>query len=162
MVLPFTADLQITAGKPLLPESALDQKIFRPLVRRKTSRLDAVQAKRLENERQNGADRVLHIPLTRESFPNPVPQGAALRDPPAHVGYRAAAQQRVVALPENKKGVGRVVSRLTGIAFQPAAKSALGQLVSRPLGFPGREEGAALAAQLGPLHIIGHAWIAQV
>src|SRR5206468_8775157 len=71
-----------------------------------------------------------------------------------HLGERQSAEKRLSVRRENEEGVAAAVSNLALVALDSAPEGHLGQVVGGPDRLPGREEGAAVFAQLRPLRIV--------
>ena len=163
MIAPFAVDQQISFRQPLLAEARLGQKTARRLHFRAGRPLRCGAAPACRTRKGSSALTASgHVALAREGRADPITQRAALRDPAPHIGKRAAAHQRVVALAEDEKHISRIQPRLLLIALDAAAEGAAGQFIVGPDRLPFGEEFAALAAQPGPVGVIADARIAQI
>src|SRR5215469_2057852 len=90
MVLPGAVDAEIFAGKAFAAEPGLLEQPDRGRVGRDAGGLDAMQAQRLEGERDEAADRRRHVALPPMDRADPIAEIAGLRAAAPDIGEREA------------------------------------------------------------------------
>src|SRR3569833_1481763 len=162
MVRPGADDQQETARQAFLAKAGASQKIFGGLIVDQAGGFDSMQAQRLEDKGHQRLDGIGHIALPGEFGADPIAHGAALGDAAPHIGQGAAAQERIIALAQDKEDISGVLPRLFVLALDAAAYGAARQFVIGPDRLPGREKFPALAPKARPGEIIADARIAQI
>src|SRR6185503_13713042 len=162
MVRPGAVDQQIPARQAFLAKAGAGQKILGGLIVDQAGGLDAMQPQRLEDKGHQRLDGIGHVALAGEFGADPVAHGAALGNAAPHIGQGAAAQERIIALAQDKEDVSGVLPCLFLVALDAAAEGPARQLVIGPDRLPGREKFPALAPKARPGEIITNARIAQI
>src|SRR5690606_33822157 len=150
MVLPAPGDAQVAARQALLTKAQLFQKAAAGGVAGQAGGLGTVQAERPEDEVQNGEEPLAHVALAGIGLADPVAEAAALGDPAAQVADGDAAQELLVARPQEEEAVAPALPLVALVVAQAPAIGAAAQGIGAPGGLPGLQEGAALLAQAGP------------
>jgi hypothetical protein len=88
---------------------------------------------------------------------DPVAQGAGLGHAAQDVAQGDAAEQDVVADPEDEEGVTLAQVLVALVERQPSPERRPGQVVGRPGGLPGLKEALAAVAKGGPGLEVAHA-----
>src|SRR5690606_31818611 len=150
MVLPAPGDAQVAPRQPLLTKAQLFQKAAAGGVAGQAGGLGAVKAERPDDEVVDGDEPVGHVALAAMGPADPVPGAAALGDRAAQVADGDAAQELLVARPQEEEAVAPALPLVALVVAQAPAIGAAGQGIGAPGGLPGLQEGAALLAQAGP------------
>src|SRR6516164_2866858 len=128
MILPNPIDTKVLAGKALALETCFLQQSDRRNIGRDTRSFDPMKLQRPERKGNDGVDCSRHMTLARIECPHPVAKTARLGAAPTNIRERQSAQQNIIVLAENEKGIGEVATLVFGIALDAAAKGNRGLL----------------------------------
>src|SRR5690606_36697957 len=146
MVLPAPGDAQVAPRQPLLTKAQLFQKAAAGGVAGQAGGLGTAQAERPEDEVENGEELLAHVALAGIGLADPVAEAAALGNPAAQVADGDAAQELLVARPQEVEAAAPALSLVALVVAHAPAIRAAAQCIGAPGGLPGLQECAPLLA----------------